>query len=152
MYMKYKEIKDKKQKDLNDLFTVCGVFWAFSNDQFKKGLDQLIKNKQLEPKDKITSIGAGGFIPSKNVDALIKGQKKIDQAFKKAIKDAKARQEHIIYELNNHEAFYTGEIEDTLDALGSDYTYNEVKNTYKEYKKAKYKQNLSINEIQAKYV
>lgn len=134
--MNYQEIKNKRQADYNALLNDLGVFWAFSNEQFAEGLKKA--KETMQEGEKITDIGAGGFMPSKNVNALIKGTKEIERAFKKAIKDAKARQEHIIYELNNHEAFYTGEIEDTLDALGQDYTHAEVLAVYKDYKAKKY--------------
>ena len=42
--------------------------------------------------------------------------------------------ELIRYELSNHEAYYTGSIEDTLNALGKGFTAKEVRAVYnKEY-------------------
>lgn len=136
--MKYKEIKDKREKDTNDLFDSLGVFWAFSNEQFMAGLDKLIKTEKMKSGEKLTDIGAGGFIPSRNVDTMLKGMEEISNTFKASIKEAKARVEHILYELNNHEAFYTGDTEPTLDALGDDYTAEEVIAVYKQYKAKKY--------------
>jgi hypothetical protein len=136
--MKYKEIKDKRQSDTNELLESLGVFWAFSNEQFKAGLDTLIKTEKLKSGEKLTNIGAGGFIPSKNFQAMLSGMEKIENNFKAGIKEAKARVENILYELNNHEAFYTGDIEPTLEALGDDYTSEEVTAVYKDYKAKKY--------------
>lgn len=128
--MKYQEIKDKKQADYNALFTACGVFWAFSNEQFAEGA----KKNPLQPGEKYVSIGGGGYLPKHNVEKLMQGTKEIDATFKAEIKDAKARETHILYELNNHEAYYTGTIEDTMDALGDDYTAEEVQAVFKKFK------------------
>lgn len=136
--MKYKEIKDKRQNDTNALLDSLSVFWAFSNEQFKEGLDKLFTSGKMKSGEKITNIGAGGFMPSKNVDAMLKGLEEIENTFKASIKEAKARVEHILYELNNHEAFYTGNTESTLSALGDDYTADEVIAVYKQYKAKKY--------------
>ncbi len=130
--MTYKEIKEKKQKAYNELFTTCGVFRAFSNEQFKKGYAK-VKPTMTEG-EKLVDIGAGGFMPKHNVEALKKGTKEIDATFKREIKEFKARETHIIYELNNHECFYTGDISDAVEALGDDYTNEEVEKVAKDYK------------------
>lgn len=126
--MTYQEIKQKRETDTNNLFTSLGVFWAFSNEQFKEGLVKLAEG------EKLADIGAGGFIPKHNVEALIQGMKDIDDTFKNAIKENKARETHILYELNNHEAYYTGSIDDTMRTLGDDYTAQEVIEVFKSTK------------------
>lgn len=131
--MTYKEIKDKRSEDTNNLFKNLGVFWAFSKKQFDENKTPLL------PGEKYVSIGAGGYIPKHNVDALIKGDKEIEKTFKKQIKEFKSRETHILYELNNHEAFYTGDIDSTMDALGPDYKVEEVKDVYKKYRAEKYR-------------
>lgn len=125
--MQYTQATQKRDDDTDVLFSALGVFWAFSNEQFKDGLVKA----NLAPNEKLVSIGAGGYIPSKNVDALIQGNKEIKTAFKEAMQDAKTREAHILYEINNHEAYYTGTIEDTLEALGDDYTAEEVQTVYR---------------------
>lgn len=111
---------DIKQKKVNELFTAQGVFWAFSEKQFHEN------KTPLKEGEKYVSIGAGGYIPKGNVDALTSGMKAIDKEFKQAMKDKKAREDHIRYQLNNHEAYYTRSIESTLDALGEGFTREEV--------------------------
>jgi len=130
--MKYQQIREQKQTDTNNLFTSLGVFWAFSNKQFDEN------KTPLQEGEKYVDIGGGGFIPKHNVDALIEGMKTIDKTFKQATKDAKMREKHILYELNNHECFYTGDITDAVEVLGEDYTEQEVRNVYKHYKAKKY--------------
>lgn len=114
----------KRQEDMNKLFKDLKVFWAFSKKQFEENKTPLADG------DKYVDIGAGGFIPKSNFQALIKGMKKIKKEFKEAMKDEKARKDHILYELNNHEAYYTHSIESTMDALGEDFTREEVLNVF----------------------
>lgn len=130
--MKLKEIREKKQKAYNDLFSECGVFWAFSNEQFKDGYAKV--KPTMSEGEKLVDIGAGGYMPKHNIEKLQNGTKEIDETFKREIKEAKAREEHIIYELKNHECFYTGDISDAVDALGDDYTTEEVEKVLKNYK------------------
>ena len=114
----------KRQNQVNDLTTKLGVFWAFSNEQFDKN------KTPLKEGEKYVSIGMGGFIAKSNFDALIAGMKIIDDEFKEAMKDEKARRAHIAYELNNHEAYYTRSIDETMAALGDDFTREEVMSVF----------------------
>ena len=112
------------------LFKTCSVFFAFSNQQFQEN------KTPLQEGEKYVSIGAGGYCPKSKAKQLADGFEAIDKAYKDAIKGNKQREANILYELQNHEAFYTNSIEDTLEALGEDYTKEEVQNVYrKEYKK-----------------
>lgn len=119
------EIKKEQQNKYTALFNSCGVFWAFSNEQFHANKTPLSEG------DKYVSIGAGGYMPKSNVDAYISGSKEIKKWFTKAVKESKgARRQHIAYELANHECYYTGDWQDAIDALGSEYTAKEVYKVY----------------------
>jgi hypothetical protein len=97
------------------------VFFAFSNEQFTAN------KTPLKDGEKYVSIGSGGYMPKGNVDSYINGIKEINKAFKNDLKQSKElRRQHIAYELANYEAYYTGDIEDTLEALGKGYTAKEV--------------------------
>ena len=125
------EIKKQSSEDTNKFMDECGVFWAFSNQQF-------LENKTvLKEGEKYISIGAGGYMPKGNAKKLTEGLNSIAINFKKSVAENKQREAHILYELNNHEAFYTCEIDETLDVLGSDYTSSEVQAVYKKYKSKK---------------
>ena len=55
--MKYRELKEKQAKELNEF---KGIFFAFSNEQLKEGLKKVgLKENET---DKICSIGAGGYL------------------------------------------------------------------------------------------
>jgi len=125
-------IKEQKQNKVNTLITECDMFFAFSNEQFNEGREK----HPLTEGDKYVSIGMGGYMPKSKVDQFTNGMADINKWYKSALKDNKLRVKNILYELCNYEAFYTGDISDTLDALGSDYTHDEVLKVYKDnYKK-----------------
>lgn len=124
------DLRKKQTEKTNKLFTDCLVFWAFSNEQFEQN------KTKLEDGEKYVSMGAGGYIPKSKVETLQNGIKEINKWFKAATKDSKTRVANILYELNNHEAYYTGDINATLDALGSDYTHEEVLKVYRDNHKA----------------
>ncbi len=132
--MNYHEIKDKRTKDMNELFTACGVFWAFSNEQFAEGRAK----HPLQEGEKYLSIGSGGYLPKNNYPKLEQGMDEIEKTFKENIANFKMREKHILYELNNHECFYIGSIEGAIQALGEDYTAEEVTTVMNKYKAQKY--------------
>lgn len=122
--MKYLRIKQEEQKRLEKLSEDVGLFWAFSNEQFEEGK----KKHPVSEGERYTSLGAGGFLPSKNVQKWVDGMKAVEKWVKDAKKDAK---EVILYELNNYECFYTGDIEDALPRLHDlGYTTEEIKKVY----------------------
>ena len=119
----YQELMDRQQKAFNTL----PLGFAFGNEQFGKmmagwGLDP---NKDT---DKILSIGAGGYIQKKDVGLLRQTRKRHSEELEEAVAGDKTGDGFIhqmfLYELGNHEYGYTGDDEDTLDALG--YTYDQI--------------------------
>ena len=125
------EIKSEKEQRYNKLITDCRIFFAFNNDQFTEGLKKI----ELKEGEKIVALGAGGYIPKNEIDKFVQGQKEVNKWYKDTIKDNKARKQNIAYELNNHEAFYTNDISDTLDALGEGYSEEEVLEVFRAEKK-----------------
>lgn len=121
--MTYKELRDDVQERYNTLFKQCGVFWAFSTEQFKEQAPRGVK---------LVSIGMGGYMPKSEYDKLIAGLadlKKYERSMKKQIKAADA----ILYDLRNYECFYTGDIDDAVEALSTlGYTYDQVKEVYQQ--------------------
>ena len=122
--MKYlSEIMEKRQ---SELFKNKKVFFAFSNDQFKKGLLEHKIAKDI----KIASMGAGMYCPKSNAKDVAES---LHTIYKESIiEDMKqGKQKVILRELYNHECFYTGDITDCVEKL-SDYpiTEEEIKNVY----------------------
>lgn len=120
------EIKQEREDKQSQLFKDFGVFFAFSNQQFHEG------KTPLDEGDKYVSMGMGGYLPKSKLDGFLDGMARLNQWYKDEIKNNDLRRQEITYELGNHEAWYTGEIEDTLDALGPDYTREEVQAVFYE--------------------
>lgn len=118
------EIKAEQENKVTDLIKECLMFFAFSNEQFAANKTPLAEG------DKYTTIGGGAYLPKSKVPVYIAGTEAIDKWYKDEIKINNARKALIEYELANHEAYYTGSIEDTLSSLGDDYTFSEVKAVY----------------------
>jgi hypothetical protein len=111
---KYTELKAKHQAEV-DAFPFG---FAFNQSQF----DEMMKKWGLKPTDirEILSIGGGGYIRKSDADAFkeMMGRHKIQMkmAMKKNEDDFLFHMFN--YELANHEYCVTGELDDTLDALG----------------------------------
>lgn len=115
------QIKKEKETKVSELMKSCSLFWAFSNEQFAAN------KTPLQEGEKYVHIGAGGYLPKGQVDNFLNGMEAINKAYKAEVNANKqTRIDNISYELHNHEAFYTGTIEDTLEALGGDYKPAEV--------------------------
>ena len=106
-------MKHKQQQEFSDF----RVMFAFSDEQFKKGMKQLNVNGENE----LTSIGAGGFIRKSDVTKYNSMMKKFDDEYKQAIKEDITGKGFIkdmfIYELVNHEYSLTLDLDETLSAL-----------------------------------
>ena len=114
---KYAELRQRQQEE----FDALPLGFAFGRKQF----DEMMRGWGLDPeKDtgKIYSIGAGGYVQKKDADLLHQTRERHDKELADAI-SADETGEGFIYqmflcELDNHEYGYTGDSEDTLDALG----------------------------------
>ncbi len=132
----YNELKEERSEKYEELFSILGVFWAFSMEQFKEGQT---KNPLL-PGEKYTNIGMGGFVRNSNTKKLNEKMDNINKWFlsenKKLKEDKKAREKVILNELINHEAFYTGYVTDALEVLKPlGYTKKELFEVYKKHYK-----------------
>lgn len=122
MTNEYLILKRKQQEEVNNF----PMAFAFSNEQFKKGMEELGLTEH--DTDKVYSIGGGGFYRKTDSDAFKEMFSRHEEEMDKAI-DSDATGDGFIfdmfsYELANHEYSYTGEVEPTLDALGL--TFDEV--------------------------
>ena len=113
----------QKQRHKEEFGKLEGIFFAFSNSQFKEGMEKV----GLSENDThlIYSMGGtGGYIRKDKNQAmkdLLDRQGKEREALKK---DKKALVKALVYELNNHEFSYTGDFTDALEALG--FTYETI--------------------------
>jgi len=119
-YTKYAEVKAEKEKRFDAIIKASSMFFAFSDQQFEEGEN----NCPLEPGDKYVSTYAGGILPSSKVDQWNRNNDDLNFWFSKTIEENNLKEQHILYELDNHEAFYTYSIDDTKRVLP--YTDDEI--------------------------
>lgn len=101
----YVQMKERHQKEVNEF----PMMWAFNNDQFAQGMKKL--GLQETDTDKLDEMFTRHTKERKEAMAAdIDGTGYLFQMFR--------------YELANHEYSYTGDAEETLDALGL--TYGDV--------------------------
>lgn len=110
----YLELKNKHQKEVNDF----PLGFAFSDKQFA----EMMEKWDLTPEDtdQIYSIGGGGFVRKADSEAMHEMFERHAKEREDAIKENKDDYMYHMfdYELANHEYNYTGEVDDTLEALG----------------------------------
>ena len=99
------------EKPQTELFKKTGTIFAFSDKQFE---EQEVKGKKYS---KYVSLGSGMITPKEYANKVIETLSKIHKkAVNQDLKD-NGKDQVILRELLNHEAFYTGEIEDTIHSL-----------------------------------
>lgn len=103
-----KTLSQYTEQATTDLMNQYGAFFAFSNEQF---------NAKKKEDVKYTNCGHGLICPKEHAKALIEGILSIGKLGRKRDMDENGRDKIIERELFNHEAFYTGDIQDTVDAL-----------------------------------
>lgn len=122
------------EKKRSELFKKCGLIWAFSDEQFAE------QKQPLENGDKYVSIGAGGYVPKSKVDMLLDGLAEIRKNREAQTKKMTPKEQYdeISYQLNNHECFYTYDIEPVVDMFKGRYTEKQINDVFmKEGKKHK---------------
>lgn len=115
----YQSLRNLRQSKFDALLTESKVFWAFSKEQFEEN------KTPLQEGEKYVSIGHGGYIPKFSNATFWKKQEEIDLWFKEEIKKNNLENEEILFELCNHECFYTGDYTEIFDLL--DYPQEQIK-------------------------
>ncbi|MFA6105903.1 MAG: hypothetical protein WC725_04940 [Patescibacteria group bacterium] len=107
----------KNQADRLDLFTKDNMFFAFSKQQLEEGM----KSLGVTDTSQLSSIPGGGIILKDKVAEYKELGTAFSDEMQKAIDSDTTGEGFIynmfLYELDNHEYSYTGELDQTLDAL-----------------------------------
>lgn len=118
------ELKKLREAKRSQLLKDKGVFSAFSDKQFEENKTPLSEG------DQYLALGSGMYIPLSNFESFQVEGKAIIDWFNETVSKGKIRRAYISYELSNHEAYYSGSIDSTLDALGNGFTVQEVHEVY----------------------
>ena len=124
---KYLDIKKKNADNINAIMDQHQVFWAFSQSQLDEGKAKIgiTDNKEL------TSIGMGGFLPKAKAESLFLAIEQENKRYREELKQAKeAKEQAIAYELSNHEAYYTGDIQPVVELFAGLYTAKDIQAVY----------------------
>lgn len=114
--MKYYDFKEKNNKVFHN-FISRNVFFAFSQEQFKEGLEKF-NIKEEEAKDKLYRYVGGGYILKSAVEEEKQILKRQHRLQNKYLNNFKNLVNALEYEMNNHECGYTGNYSEGLYALG----------------------------------
>lgn len=108
----YSELKNKIVQDkLTKIIDDCKVFFAFSEKQLVEGLEKI-----NEKRENVVLTGMGGIIPRENLTKYHEETKKLNEWLIQEVKKLNPN-EVIRYELNNYEAYYTGDISTAYEVL-----------------------------------
>lgn len=112
----YAQMKQRQEREFN----AFPMQFAFSEKQFAEGMEQLGLNPSET--DKVYKAPGGGFYRKEDSQRLKEMFGRFDQEMKEAVAADKTGDgfiyEMFLYELENHEYSYTGELDEALDALG----------------------------------
>ncbi len=110
----YIELKTRQSEEFNEFPMV----FAFSKKQFKSGMEKLGLTET--DTDKVYSVPGGGFVRKTDSRALSDLFLRHNNELTEAMKNPDFAYTAFNYELNNHEYCITGDVSDTLGALGVD--------------------------------
>ena len=132
--MKYNELTQRIKEEIN----AFPMFFAFSDEQFKKGLEEF----GAKPADLVKGF-AGALYRKTDADRLHAMLKRHDEELSDAMKDDVFLIEAICYELGNHEYSYTYDPTDTIECLGLDMEDERVQRCFKAAKTTYLKNNAA---------
>ena len=124
----YQTLRDRQQEAVND-YLKEGAFFAFSDKQFRAGLEKLGIAEEDAGK-RLSRLGnTGGYMVKDRVAGLKTLLDNNDRERQEALDDPDTGRQFAFdmfyYELNNHEFCLTEDPEETLDALGL--TWDDIK-------------------------
>jgi hypothetical protein len=113
----YKAMKERHQNEVNAL----PIAFAFSRDQYHDKLKEWNISEEAARAGAVVGIGHGGFCRAEDHNKVIETFRRIREETDAAIAADTTGDGYIyemfLYELNNHEFSYTGDVEETLAAL-----------------------------------
>lgn len=118
-------MKNKKTYDYHELtvrqrkeFEAFPIVWAFSDQQLEDGIRDKFGMELNEAKDKILSLGMGGFILKTDADRFGDLIERHHAEREDALNDENYLYEGFLYELGNHEFCITFNAAPAIEAVG----------------------------------
>lgn len=126
------------KKQLNDLFVErkqrldallleCKVFFAFSDEQFENS------KTALDDGDQYAQVGMGTYMPKSLVKRFVIVSNENKKWADEFVKENGLEEAEILNCLDDHEAFYTCELDDTAGALPQ-YTIEQIQAVFDKHK------------------
>lgn len=112
----YHELNNRHQQEVNEFFDKNG-FFAFSNQQFIKGLEKFHLNTTSYA-GMLISIDGGGFVLKSKREEMHAMFDRHRQEMRQFQTDEKNLISSIVYELGNHEFCITEDVKEALQTLG----------------------------------
>lgn len=113
------------KQPMSELFDKHGIFFAFSQKQV---------DENKKPGIIYNNLGSGIFCPKDNVEQFISDLENVVATSVETHKSKESKEKIILDQLRNHEAFYTGDISSTFEALEAyNYTKKDVITVYRKY-------------------
>lgn len=117
-------INEERKAKMSAMFEELGVFFAFSNEQFAKNSKKDVS---------YASMGGGMFVPRENAKLVLQRFDNIHNETVQKFKEQVSSDDYILYELHNHECFYTGDYPEILEVVQSYYsdcTLEDIRKVY----------------------
>jgi hypothetical protein len=115
MYNSIGEIKKEREDRTSALFKECGVFFAFSNKQFEENKTPVAEG------EKYCALSGGGCMRSCERQKFRDAFDAMNKWYNAAVDEANLQDAEILYELHNHECYYTGDPGDVIEMFEGRY-------------------------------
>ncbi|MFV0536825.1 MAG: hypothetical protein ACK5M3_05555 [Dysgonomonas sp.] len=102
------DLRKEREDKMSKMFSDLGIFFAFSNEQLVAGRKEGVT---------YVNAGAGMIIPKDNVEEFKKRHIQLFDEMEREYAENVPMDDYILYELNNHEAFYTWSVDEAYEAV-----------------------------------
>ena len=118
--MTYRELKDRQQEEVNAL----PIYWAFSNSQWEKLLDELGLTEENYKEHLVNCFG--GIARKTDMPMITETLKRHHEEVKEAMQNIEFFKDAVLYEMRNHEygINWQGDY-DVINALGFEVRYSD---------------------------
>lgn len=119
------DVKAVKKNKIDNLLKECGFFAAFTQAQFEEGKTPLADG------DEYVRFGSGCFMPKSNLSKFETTFDEINREYENSVDAENLHDDEILYELENHECFYTGDLSPVINLFVGRYTKDQIIDVYR---------------------